>query len=75
MLADHIDDRLAAELGTSGSRRLIAVHLASAQLALLEEWLSGRYRCSPAALAKMLHASTYSAATAIVTSAKEALSV
>lgn len=37
--------------GSAAPLRLVATQIAGGQLALLEEWLSGRHRCSPANLA------------------------
>ena len=44
---------------------LAATQLAHAQLALIDEWLSGRYGCPAEVIAKMLHASSYAAAKAL----------
>ena len=42
--------------GSAIPLRLIATQIAGAQLAVLEEWLSGRHRCSSADLARSLAA-------------------
>lgn len=44
--------------------RLIATQIAGGQLAVLEEWLSGRHRCSSADLAQALAASARAAVSA-----------
>ena len=69
MLADLIEPRL--DMPANGAakapapRRLIAMHIASMQLGLLEEWLSGRYGCTPESLARALHLSTRATARAL----------
>jgi hypothetical protein len=44
---------------------LIAAQLASAQLALIADWLAGRHRCGPAVFAKALCTSSFAAAEAL----------
>ena len=69
MLADLIEPRL--DMPANGAakapapRQLVAMHIASMQLGLLEEWLSGRYGCSPESIASALHLSTQATARAL----------
>lgn len=65
MLADLIEPRLGQCPRSHAPGRLVAVHLASMQLGLLEEWLSGRYRCTAEAVAEALHASSLASARAL----------
>jgi AcrR family transcriptional regulator len=46
--------------------RLIAAHLADAQLGLLEAWLLGKPACAPEAIAHALHVSTRASAAALL---------
>lgn len=56
-LTGLIEDRVRGQqTGSAISPRLIAIQIAGAQLAVLEEWLSGRHRCSSADLAQSLAA-------------------
>lgn len=56
-LTGLIEDRVRGQrTGSSIPLRLIATHIAGAQLAMLEEWLSGRHRCSSADIAQSLAA-------------------
>lgn len=64
-LADLIEPRLGTPRGPQPPKRLIAMHIASMQLGLLEEWLSGRYSCSVESVADALHRSTRATATAL----------
>lgn len=60
-LADLIDDRLATwplPARDSVPRRLIAIQLAEAQLALVDQWVAMRVACRVEAMAAALHAST-----------------
>lgn len=57
-LSGLIEDRIRDQrTGSAIPLRLIATQIAGAQLAVLEEWLSGRHRCSSADLAQALAAS------------------
>jgi AcrR family transcriptional regulator len=46
--------------------RLVAIQLATGQLAMIHEWLFGQYSCTPLELAHAIHSSTRAAARAIV---------
>jgi AcrR family transcriptional regulator len=58
-LADLVEPKLAqpAARGALG-RRVVAVHIAEAQLALVDQWIVGRIPCRIEAMAAGLHAST-----------------
>ena len=64
-LADLIEPRLGTPRGPQPPKRLIAMHIASMQLGLMEEWLSGRYSCSVESVADALHRSTRATAIAL----------
>ncbi len=52
-----IEERIRVQrMGSAVPLRLIAVHIAGGQLALLEEWLSGRHHCSTPDLARVIAA-------------------
>ena len=59
-LTEMLEKRLAA--GALGAplvaRRVAALQIAEAQLALVDNWISGRAACEAAAMAEALHAST-----------------
>lgn len=60
-LADLIDERLGSSFciaQATVAQRLIAIQLAEAQLALVDQWISGRIACGIEAMAGALHAST-----------------
>ena len=53
-----IEDQIRGQrTGSAVPLRLVAAQIAGGQLAVLEEWLSGRHRCSSADLAQALAAS------------------
>lgn len=69
LLARHLEAALLGLRRSRGSRSLlpaslVAAQLAAGQLALLEEWLSGRASASPDQVSQLLHATTYAAALA-----------
>jgi len=72
LLARLIEERLAKRVRASRGKKpaiplgLIASHLAEAQLGLIGAWLSGTPACEASALAAALHASTNSAAAALM---------
>jgi AcrR family transcriptional regulator len=60
-LADLIDERLCGSFAVAQAtmaQRLIAIQLAEAQLALVDQWISGKIACRIEAMAGALHAST-----------------
>lgn len=61
-----VDLRRSLKARSAMSASLIAAHLAAGQLAILEEWLSGRASGSPEQIAELLHKTTYAAAIASV---------
>jgi AcrR family transcriptional regulator len=63
MLADLIEPRLGTPPGAPA--RLVAMHLAAMQLGLVEEWLTGRYRCPPESLSETLYRSSFASARAL----------
>jgi AcrR family transcriptional regulator len=68
-LTDHIARRLAGRRGDAAASPFplpfVAAQLATAQIALLKEWLAGRHRCSPRLFAEALYTSTFAAAQAL----------
>jgi AcrR family transcriptional regulator len=67
-LSTLIEERICSAYGEGPpafSGALAAAHIAGGQLAMLEEWLSGRRHCATAALASALHASSFAAASAM----------
>jgi AcrR family transcriptional regulator len=52
-LADLIESQRPAH--TAVPKRLVSMSLARSALGMLEEWQSGRHRCSPEAFAKTMH--------------------
>lgn len=64
-LADLIEPRLGSTRKPQPPQRLIAMHVATMQLGLLEEWLSGRYNCTAHTVALALHRSTRATAIAL----------
>jgi AcrR family transcriptional regulator len=72
LLAKLIEERLAGRACSPQSNKpvipiaLIAAHLADAQLGLIGAWLSGIPPCDASALSDALHASTTSAASALL---------
>lgn len=67
-LATLIEGRISASWSKEApalSPALAAAQIAGGQLAMLEEWLSGRRRCATVALAWALHASSLAAFTAL----------
>ena len=64
-LTTLIEERLQVQRAKSAiPPRLRAAHIAGGQLGLIEEWLSGRHRCSSIDLAEALAASSLATATA-----------
>jgi hypothetical protein len=60
-LADLIDGRFVGAFSTiraSLPQRLIAVQVAEAQIALVDQWVKGRIACRVEIMAQALHAST-----------------
>jgi AcrR family transcriptional regulator len=55
-LADLLDERLRGSF--SVAQRLVAIQLAEAQIALVDQWVSGKIACRIEAMAEALHAST-----------------
>jgi AcrR family transcriptional regulator len=70
LLARLIEDRLAAAHDTRGEaglpRALVAAQIASGQLAMLDEWLTGRHRCSAAQIAAALQGGAHAVAEALL---------
>lgn len=70
VLAGQIERRLEDISGPTQSaipRRLSAVHIAEAQLSLVEAWLRGRAAASPDIIAHALHVSGTASARALIT--------
>jgi AcrR family transcriptional regulator len=60
-LADLIDEHLYCSFSAAQAtmaQRLIAIQLAEAQIALVDQWISGKIACRIEAMAEALHAST-----------------